>query len=163
MERYGRALTVFGLCGVAVGLAAAATILLLVPPQSAGWALAPALLVGGIGGGFVISPNITMTLRDVPVEMAGAAGGGLQTAQRFGASIGTAALPGLFYVVLDAADDDYAVAAAAGLAVALTTTLAALVLAVLDRRRGRREDAADARAAEPGEFVEAHGAHAWHG
>ena len=43
-----------------------------------------------------------MTLRDVPVEMAGSAGGALQTGQRFGAAIGTAALPGVFYAVLAA-------------------------------------------------------------
>ncbi|MGY1771347.1 MFS transporter [Blastococcus sp. SYSU D00813] len=166
VERYGRALTVFGLAGVAVGLAAAATILLLVPPQSAGWAVAPALLLGGLGGGFVISPNITMTLRNVPVHMAGAAGGGLQTAQRFGASIGTAALPGLFYVVLSSAGGDYAVAAAAGLAVALVTTLAALVLGVLDLRRDRREDARERAGRQPQpepDHREFHGAHAWHG
>ncbi|SEO46771.1 MFS transporter [Trujillonella endophytica] len=161
VERYGRALTVIGLVGVAIGIAAAAVVLLLVPPQAAGWAVAPALLLGGIGGGFVISPNITMTLRNVPVQMAGAAGGGLQTAQRFGASIGTAALPGLFYVVLSSAGGDYAVAAAAGLAVALVTTLAALVLAVLDLRRDRRDDARD-RAARDGEPAPS-GAHAWHG
>ena len=174
VERYGRALTVVGLAGVAVGLAGAATILLLVPPESAGWAVAPALLLGGLGGGFVISPNITMTLRNVPVEMAGAAGGGLQTAQRFGASIGTAALPGLFYVVLSSAGDDYSVAAAAGLAVALVTTLAALVLAVLDYRRDRREDARerDRRRDQEGDRegdrqddvpAGLHGAHAWSG
>jgi EmrB/QacA subfamily drug resistance transporter len=166
VERYGRALTVFGLAGVAVGLAATATILLLVPPQSAGWAVAPALLAGGIGGGFVISPNITMTLRNVPVEMAGAAGGGLQTAQRFGASIGTAALPGLFYVVLSSADGDYAVAAAAGLAVALVTTLAALVLAVLDWRRDRREAAHEHPRGQDRSGSEehvAHGATVWQG
>ncbi|MGY1812684.1 MFS transporter [Blastococcus sp. SYSU D00820] len=139
VERYGRALTVFGLAGVIVGLTAAAVVLLLVPAESAGWAIAPALLVGGIGGGFVISPNITMTLRNVPVRMAGSAGGGLQTAQRFGAAIGTAALPGLFYVVLGATGQDHQVAAAAGLAVAVAGAAAALVLGVLDWRRDRRE------------------------
>jgi EmrB/QacA subfamily drug resistance transporter len=163
VERYGRALTVFGLAGVALGLTGAATILLLVPPESAGWAVAPALLVGGIGGGFVIAPNITMTLRNVPVHMAGAAGGGLQTAQRFGASIGTAALPGLFYVVLSSADGDYSVAAASGLAVALVTTLSALVLAVLDWRRDRRDDARDRAAREVDDEDVAHGATARHG
>jgi predicted phage tail protein len=82
-----------------------------------------------------------MTLREVPVRMAGAAGGGLQTAQRFGAVIGTAALPGLFYVVLGATGQDYPVAAAAGLGVALAGIAAALVLAVVDLRHGRRQDA----------------------
>ena len=59
--------------------------------------MAPPLLVAGIGGGWVISPNTTMTLRCVPVAMAGSAGGALQTGQRIGGAIGTAALPGVFY------------------------------------------------------------------
>jgi MFS family permease len=158
VERYGRRLTVLGLAGVMAGLAAAAVVLLLVPPSAAGWAIAPALLLGGIGGGFVISPNITMTLRDVPVAMAGSAGGGLQTAQRFGAAVGTAALPGLFYLVLSATED-YPTAAAVGLAVSVLGAGAALVLGVVDLRRSRAQDAAERDAADDG----AHGhAHAWH-
>ncbi|SFO71267.1 drug resistance transporter, EmrB/QacA subfamily [Geodermatophilus dictyosporus] len=173
VERHGRRLTVYGLVGVMVGLAAAAVVLLLVPPSAAGWAIAPALLVGGLGGGFVISPNITMTLRDVPVAMAGSAGGGLQTAQRFGAAVGTAALPGLFYLVLSATGDDYPVAAAAGLCVSVLGAAAALVLGVVDLRRNRAEerDGADRVADDGGpvpderhgpDGVHSHG-HAWHG
>ncbi|MGY1784987.1 MFS transporter [Geodermatophilus sp. SYSU D00698] len=172
VERHGRRLTVFGLSGVMVGLAAAAVVLLLVPPSAAGWAIAPALLVGGIGGGFVISPNITMTLRDVPVSMAGSAGGGLQTAQRFGAAVGTAALPGLFYLVLSASGD-YPTAAAAGLAVSVLGAAAALALGVVDLRRNRgRDDDGAGQAADDGgpvpderhgpDGVHSHG-HAWHG
>ncbi len=146
VERFGRLLTVIGLVGVVAGLTATALVVLFVPADAVPWAVAPALLAGGLGGGFVISPNITMTLREVPVRMAGAAGGGLQTAQRFGAVIGTAALPGLFYVVLGATGEDYPVAAAAGLGVALVGIAAALVLAVVDLRHGRRQDAADAAA-----------------
>ncbi len=173
VERYGRRLTVLGLAGVMVGLAATAVVLLLVPPSSAGWAIAPALLLGGIGGGFVISPNITMTLREVPVAMAGAAGGGLQTAQRFGAAVGTAALPGLFYLVLGTTGDDYPAAAAAGLGVSVLGAAAALVLGVVDlRREGRRDPEPPPEAAADGgpvpderhgpDGVHSHG-HAWHG
>ncbi|HZH19072.1 MAG TPA: MFS transporter [Geodermatophilus sp.] len=147
VERVGRLLTVLGLVVVLAGLGATVAVVLLAPVDAVPWAVAPALLVGGLGGGFVISPNITMTLRDIPVRMAGAAGGGLQTAQRFGATIGTAALPGLFYVVLGATGQDYPAAAAAGLGVALVGIAAALVLAVVDLRRTRREDAAAERAA----------------
>ncbi len=161
VERYGRLLTVLGLAGVVAGLSAAAVVLLLVPPAAAGWAIAPALLLGGIGGGFVISPNITMTLRDVPVAMAGSAGGGLQTAQRFGAAVGTAALPGLFYLVLGATGDQ-PTAAAAGLAVSVAGALAALALAVVDLRRSRAEDAAERAAAGDDDRHDRHG-HAWHG
>ncbi len=171
VERVGRLLTVLGLVVVLAGLGATVAVLLFVPVDAVPWAVAPALLVGGLGGGFVISPNITMTLRDIPVRMAGAAGGGLQTAQRFGATIGTAALPGLFYVVLGATGQDYPAAAAAGLGVALVGIAAALVLAVVDLRRTRREDAGRDDAGRDGagrdgagrdEIRVAHGSHAHH-
>ena len=64
-----------------------------------GWATAGPLLVGGLGGGMVTSPNITLTLASVPVRMAGVAGGALQTAQRIGSAIGTASLAGVFYAI----------------------------------------------------------------
>jgi hypothetical protein len=138
VERFGRALTVLGLIGVALGLAGTAAVVLTVPTGVTGWAIAPTLLLGGIGGGFVISPNVTLTLREVPVHMAGSAGGALQTFQRFGGAIGTAALPGLFYAVLAASGHDYPRAAAAALAVAVLGALAALVIGLVDWRRDRR-------------------------
>ena len=42
------------------------------------WTIGP-LLLAGLGSGLVISPNQTITLAQVPVEQAGAAGGVLQT------------------------------------------------------------------------------------
>jgi MFS family permease len=153
VERFGRALTVWGLVVVAVGLAGTALVIVTVPPQVTGWAVAPTLLLGGIGGGFVISPNVTLTLRDVTVHMAGSAGGALQTFQRFGGAIGTAALPGLFYLVLGATDRDYPLAAAAALAVAVAGALAALAIGLVDLRRDRRAAARPGRsggAADPG-------------
>ncbi|SDF14266.1 MFS transporter [Pseudonocardia oroxyli] len=134
VERYGRRLTVFGLSLVTLGIAAAAVILLLVPGDVAGLCVAPALLVAGIGGGFVISPNITMTLRNVPVRMAGSAGGALQTGQRVGAAIGTALVAGVFYGVLAAAGNSYPAAIAGALALAVLTTVVALAVAVADLR-----------------------------
>ncbi|MFQ1002720.1 MFS transporter [Modestobacter sp. SSW1-42] len=145
VERYGRALTVMGLTGVAVGLTATAIVIATVPAGVTGWAIAPTLLLAGIGGGFVISPNVTLTLRDVPVEMAGSAGGALQTFQRFGGAIGTAALPGLFYLVLSSTDQRYPLAAAAALAVAVVGALAALVIGLLDWRHDRRDEEAAER------------------
>jgi EmrB/QacA subfamily drug resistance transporter len=141
IERFGRRLTVVGLTGVLVGIGAAALLLRFVPTPWIGWAVVPALLLGGLGGGLVISPNITMTLREVPVEMAGSAGGALQTGQRFGAAIGTATLPGLFYVVLSSTNNDFRAAVAAALGAAVVGVGAALVVAVVDwRREDRRSD-----------------------
>ncbi|WP_405551466.1 MFS transporter [Streptomyces sp. NBC_01171] len=137
VERFGRVLTVCGLVGVIVGLGGTALLLRLAPLDIAPWVAAPVLFVGGIGSGFVVSPNITMTLRDVPVRMAGAAGGALQTGQRLGAAVGTAALPGLFYVVLSGTGGDYRTALVTALAAALIGMAASLALAAFDWRRDR--------------------------
>ncbi|MET8562666.1 MFS transporter [Streptomyces flaveolus] len=137
VDRFGRLLTVCGLTGVIVGLGGTALLLRFAPLHIAPWVAAPVLFLGGIGGGFVVSPNITMTLRDVPVRMAGAAGGALQTGQRLGATLGTAALPGLFYLVLGRSHD-YRGALVTALCAALVGMVASLALATFDWQRDRR-------------------------
>jgi EmrB/QacA subfamily drug resistance transporter len=97
VHRYGRRLTVVGLAGVMIGLAATAVVLHAAPAAWAGWVAALPLLVAGIGGGAVISPNVTLTLKCVPPRMGGAASGALQTGQRIGSAIGTAALVAVFH------------------------------------------------------------------
>ncbi|HEX2263197.1 MAG TPA: MFS transporter, partial [Pseudonocardiaceae bacterium] len=82
VNRYSRWLTVTGLVAVATGLAITALVLHAVSVESAAWWAALPLLVAGIGGGAVISPNVTLTLECVPPVMGGAAAGALQTGQR---------------------------------------------------------------------------------
>ncbi|WP_351235120.1 MFS transporter [Streptomyces sp. NPDC002133] len=142
VERMGRLLTVLGLVGVVVGLASAALLLGFAPSSVSVWAAAPALLVGGIGSGFVISPNVTMTLRNVPVRMAGAAGGALQTGQRLGGAVGTAALPGTYYLMLASSGDDYRRAVAASVGVGIAAIFAALGIALIEWRTDRNATAA---------------------
>ncbi|MGW4086340.1 MFS transporter [Streptomyces sp. NPDC004822] len=137
VDRFGRLLTVCGLAGVICGLGGAALLLRFAPLDIAPWIAAPVLFLGGIAGGFVVSPNITMTLRDVPVHMAGAAGGALQTGQRLGAAVGTAALPGLFYMVLGDGDD-FRTALVVALGTGIVGMLASLALATYDWVRDRR-------------------------
>ncbi len=137
VERFGRRLTVIGLTGVVTGLLVTIGVVLAAPPASLTGALALPLLVAGLGGGLVISPNITLTLREVPVRMAGSAGGALQTGQRVGAAIGTAALPGVYYLVLGATGQDHRLAAAAALSGAVLSVTAALGIAVRDLRHER--------------------------
>ncbi|HLU56651.1 MAG TPA: MFS transporter [Pseudonocardia sp.] len=138
VERFGRRLTVIGLTGVLSGLGATIGVVLLAPPAALTGALAAPLLVAGLGGGLVISPNITLSLREVPVRMAGSAGGALQTGQRVGAAIGTAALPGAYYLVLGADGENQQVAAAVALSGAVLSVSAALGIAVRDLRNERR-------------------------
>jgi EmrB/QacA subfamily drug resistance transporter len=132
--RWGRGLTVVGLLGVIAGLSLAAAALQVAPGHLAGLLAAPALLIAGVGSGLVVSPNVTLALRDVPVPLAGAAGGALQTGQRVGAAVGTAILPALYYVLLNqGAGASTAIALAVVCAVAFTAV--ALVVALLDRHR----------------------------
>jgi MFS family permease len=74
-----------------------AVVVRLVPQEVIGGAIALPLLLAGIGGGAVISPNTTLTLECVPNRIAGVAGGALQTGQRIGTAIGTAVLATVFY------------------------------------------------------------------
>ncbi|MFF7333900.1 MFS transporter [Streptomyces sp. NPDC090306] len=140
VERFGRLLTVIGLVGVVAGLGATALILEFAPGDRAAWFAVPALFVGGLGSGCVISPNVTMTLREVPVHMAGAAGGAMQTGQRLGGAVGTAALPGLFYLVLGSTGGDYHTAVAAAVGSGILAIVCAFVVAVVDWRRDRTPD-----------------------
>jgi multisubunit Na+/H+ antiporter MnhB subunit len=82
----------------------------------------------------VTSPNITLTLQLVPVAMAGAAGGALQTAQRIGASVGVAVLATIYYQVL-AGGHDEATTASAALLCASGIMLLALLVALAETAR----------------------------
>lgn len=136
VSRYGRAVVTGGLVTVVVGLVAVDVVLSLVDGPALGWALALPLLVAGLGSGFVISPNITLTLAAVPVERAGTAGGVLQTGQRMGTAAGIALVGAVFFAV--AADGDLQHAAAIALRVTLVTVLVSLAASVVDLWRRRR-------------------------
>jgi EmrB/QacA subfamily drug resistance transporter len=141
VARLGRWLTVAGLALVTLGLCAAALVLRHVHGDAAAWAIAAPLLIGGIGGGMVTSPNITLTLEAVPVRMAGAAGGALQTAQRVGSAIGTALLALVFYRMLRRNGHDYPAAISDALLWAAGVMVVALLLALTEllRRRSHGE------------------------
>jgi MFS family permease len=139
VSRFGRWLTVCGLTATVVGLVAAALVLRHVTGDVAAWAIAGPLLVAGLGGGMVTSPNLTLTLQYVPVAMAGAAGGAVQTAQRIGGAIGTAVLATIYYHVLVGTGSDYRVAVSDAVLSASGFMFLALLMAVTElvRRRHR--------------------------
>jgi EmrB/QacA subfamily drug resistance transporter len=135
VARVGRWLTVFGLAGTVLGLVATALLLRHAPGGAAEWWVLAPLLVAGLGGGMVTSPNITLTLQYVPTRMAGAAGGALQTAQRIGSAIGTAVLATIFYHQLARAGSAYRPAVSDAVLCAAAFMTVALLLAVLDLAR----------------------------
>ena len=129
----GRRLTVAALTTMIAGVVLVA---LLVPGHDPVWPwLAPTLLVAGLGAGAVVSPNMTLTLAEVPPRMGGAAGGALQTGQRIGASIGAAVLVTVYQLAGDSSAD-------AGMRAALLTGAALVSLALAMAVRSLRQQTA---------------------
>jgi EmrB/QacA subfamily drug resistance transporter len=153
VPRFGRALTVCGLATTGLGLAVTAVVVRQVSGPGTEWAVAGPLLLAGLGGGMVASPNMTLTLASVPVPMAGAAGGALQTGQRIGAAVGTAALAAIFYAALSPTRRDYRVAISDALLGACGFLLLSLTAAVVELVRRRSRGAQPAPAAARPEYV----------
>jgi EmrB/QacA subfamily drug resistance transporter len=143
VHRFGRPLVVLGLLTVCVGLVAADLAISWHGERDMGaWTAVP-LLVAGLGSGMVISPNVTLSLSDIPVRRAGTAGGVLQTGQRLGTAVGVATVGSTFFQTLASHHGDYGVAASYGMRVATVLTAAALVIGVIDvlstGRKGRKD------------------------
>jgi EmrB/QacA subfamily drug resistance transporter len=88
----GRRITVVALVIVLVGVALVAVFVPALASSRIWIASVPFLFLAGLGGGAVVSPNMTLTLAEVPPRMGGAAGGAVQTGQRIGSSVGAAVL-----------------------------------------------------------------------
>ncbi|MBM6404261.1 MFS transporter [Phycicoccus sp. CSK15P-2] len=106
VSRVGRRLTVASLAVMMLGVLAVALVVPAAERSPHLWLLLSVpLLVAGLGGGAVVSPNITLSLDQVPTRMGGAAGGALQMGQRIGAAIGAAVLMTAYQVAVSATDD----------------------------------------------------------
>lgn len=146
--RYGRPVVVWGLVGVLVCVVGLAATALYSHPDATAWIMAGVMVIGGLGGGLVISPNQTLTLGDIPPKQGGVAGSVGQLGQRIGTAVGTAVALSLFYATIYREQDGgapltvYHDAYAYGMvSVALFVALA-FVVAVVDlsaRRRGRKK------------------------
>ena len=101
LRRLGQRVLVGGLAFFGVGVAAAGAVSFVfsgsVAPAAIGLLLAAPLLVAGLGGGSVITPNQALSLADVDVRGGSTAGGTLQTAQRIGNALGAAVICAVFY------------------------------------------------------------------
>jgi len=137
VTRVGRPLVAAGLVTVGVGVAATAVVIELVPVRLAPWAVAPALLLAGLGSGLVISPNVTLTLSEVPVRRGGSAAGVLQTGQRVGSAAGIA-LAGTVLFARLGATGDWGSAFGHAMIVTLILVAAALITALTDIGATRR-------------------------
>jgi len=147
VSRFERSLVTGGLVTVLVGIIAVDVVLATVHDSSLGWWLAGPLLVAGIGSGLVISPNITLTVAQVPVERAGTAGGLLQTGQRIGTAAGIALVGAVFY---SGAAAGAGLDASTALRVAAALVAVALLASALDLRGRRRREGRAAGAPDAG-------------
>jgi EmrB/QacA subfamily drug resistance transporter len=137
VSRVGRRVSVLALLVVIAGLVAVTVVV----PGHDGEGLWPLLVVplllAGLGGGGVVSPNFTLTLEEVPPRMGGAAGGALQTGQRIGSALGTALAMSVYQVTVGASGST-ATGLRAALGTALVVIVLALVVAVHDLRVASR-------------------------
>jgi EmrB/QacA subfamily drug resistance transporter len=137
------ALVLFG-TGVALAALLAWRLAGQIPPGDVALAMAPALLLAGLGGGSVITPNQALSLAEVDVRGGSTAGGMLQTSQRIGNAVGAAVISAVFYASVTgvtttpgpAREAAYGTAYATGLVVSVGFAVLALLLAVRDVRRG---------------------------
>ncbi|MEE6271735.1 MFS transporter [Georgenia sp. MJ206] len=141
VTRYGRWLVVAGIVTVIVGLVATDVAATVLDPELLPWVVAACLSVAGVGNGFVISPNQTLALADVPVAQGGTAGATIQTVQRIGTSIGVAVTTAVFFTTLAATGpsvEGYGEALAVGLRVTIGLVTLALLVALVDALRRQR-------------------------
>jgi MFS family permease len=153
VDRWHRWLTVGGLVLVTLGFAALAVVVpATVPHHTALVTLLP-LLVAGVGGGAVISPNITLTLTHVPPRMGGAAGGALQTGQRVGSAVGAAVLAAVYRVTVAETSGDVGRGVLVAFLVSVAFMLVALGVALYELRARRTGRSVWGRSAEHDQAV----------
>lgn len=135
--RMGRSMV---LVGLALIIASLLTTMLVVRLHTTSglpfWWAGLTLFLQGAGQAMVVSPNQTLTLAEVPLHYAGAAGGILQTSQRIGTSVGIAAITGIAFSTAGRRgwDDGFLM----GLGASVAICLIAVALAALDLRAGAR-------------------------
>jgi MFS family permease len=139
VHRIGRPLVVWGLVGVVTGFGLLILLSSVVPPAQMAWAVAGAMVIAGLGGGAVISPNQTLMLEDVPVASGGLAGSIAQVGQRIGTAMGLAAVLSVYFGVVSRQGTEFSSSYVSGfswgMAVVAGFVTLALVFALLDLRR----------------------------
>ena len=133
VEEYGRTITIAGIIITTVGIVLTIGVIMLNDAfgVSEFWLIAT-LSLAGAAGGFVISPNQTVSLWDVPPAYAGTAGAMLQTGQRIGTSVGLAVILAVAFSVKDMLRWEMGIAA--GYTAVALTFLLTLVVAIADSR-----------------------------
>jgi EmrB/QacA subfamily drug resistance transporter len=135
VSRIHRQITVIALAVMMTGILVVALVVPGRDPHGLWMFLVPPLLLAGLGGGGVVSPNFTLSLAEVPPRMGGAAGGALQTGQRIGSSIGAALLMSVYQLTIG-----HTSTPGRALQYALLTALAVLAIALVMAVRALRDE-----------------------
>ncbi|MCF0041996.1 MFS transporter [Dyadobacter fanqingshengii] len=101
--RYGKNVLIVGIIAMVVSLAF--HIAFLHSPKINLFVLVPALFVYGAGCGTVLPSLLTLTLKNIPSEYAGAASGTYATFQQISIALGIGILGGMFYDLLGSQTD----------------------------------------------------------
>ena len=141
VSRIHRRITVLALVVMMTGILGVALVVPGRSPDGLWLFLVPPLLLAGLGGGGVVSPNFTLSLAEVPPRMGGAAGGALQTGQRIGSAIGAALLMTVYQLTLGTTDTS-----GRALQYALLTALGVLAVALVMAVRALGQERAEAGA-----------------
>ncbi|QGF24706.1 MFS transporter [Raineyella fluvialis] len=152
VNTWGRRLVTTSLAGVLLGFASVDLMTNLHPDSVNPWLLAALLLVTGGFSGAVITPNVALTLEEVPVSRSSTAAALQQTMGRIGATISITAMTLAFYASLPAVarqgghaggieNATYSGAFSMSLHVTEVCFLVAFTIAVLDGRRRRLQQA----------------------
>lgn len=135
--KHGRWLVVTGLLLNITGLCLAVWAAFAIVNGAPVWVLSLAVLPIGFGAGWITSPNQTLTLREVPTNHGGTAGGIMQTGQRIGTAVGTAAVTGLYFSHISSGHD---VAFLWGYSLIALFMVLALCIALIDAVKGRGQN-----------------------
>lgn len=137
VDRYGRPLLAIGLIAVVASLAMAiafaglhGTTFLIVNGLT--------LLLVGIGGGLVITPNNTLALQEVPRADVGSAAGMYRTMRQVGSAMGLAIITATLFAAVGANDGRWSTALRYALAVAIGIVAAALLTSLVEILASRR-------------------------
>jgi EmrB/QacA subfamily drug resistance transporter len=127
--RLGRRLTITGALVMAGGMLALLIAVSIAGPSIDPWALAPGLLIAGLGMGAVAPTLVDVSLREADVRDAGSASGIVATAGQLGGALGVAGLGAIFFTALGADPDPQSYTTA--LIATLYYEIAVFVLAAL--------------------------------
>ena len=129
--RLGRNVLSLGTGLLSIGLGLVLLVLWVRDPDPEPWLLTIPLVIGGVGNGLFIAPNVNFILAAVDPRQAGSASGLVNTAQRVGAAIGVAIISSVLFGTLTVGAGGLAPAFLHSAELALAVNIGLAVLAFL--------------------------------